>query len=129
SYAEFPTITAPMRAAALEPPPLPAGSEPATAQQLTGRWVPANKPDSRAFVAFEDSGTWHGSDGCNGAGGRFAVGSGGRLLTTAGITTAVACENSRLPSWVDDASRAGFTRGQLVLYDASGNELGQAVRA
>jgi hypothetical protein len=129
SYAEYPAITARMRAAALEPAPLPPGAEPVTAQRLTGRWVPVNKPDSKAYVVFEDTGSWRGVDGCNGVGGRFSVGRGGRLLATTGPTTLVGCENSRLPDWVASAGRAGFTQGRLVLYDASGTKLGEAARA
>jgi hypothetical protein len=122
SEAEPPVITDEDRAA-LEAPvaPLPAGL--AEGSPL-GRWVPVNG-GTAAFVEFKGDGSWTGSDGCNGNGGRWVSGAGGALLATVGPSTLIGCDGAPIPAWLSSATRAGISAGQLVLVDPAGTEVGR----
>lgn len=112
----------------LEPRPLPENARPPSNRDLLRRWVPQGaRAGTRAFVEFAADGSWHGSDGCNGKGGRYVLGAAGRLLATGGPQTLVGCENSPIGNWVESASRAGLVADDLVFYDGTGKELGRAV--
>lgn len=126
AYAEPPEVTAEARAALAPPAALPEGLAAVDAAELEGRWVPASGsgwPAEEPFVEFGADGSWTGSDGCNGAAGRWAVDQGGRLLATEGPMTAIACDGVGVPGAVANAGRAGLDGGTLVLTDAAGEEL------
>jgi hypothetical protein len=131
SIGDAPTLTSVLRAALRSPAALPAGLRPVTRGAIVGRWQPLqptpHSPET-PIVTFNAYGIWSGSDGCNGYGGRFAVGSAGELLTTSDGSTLVGCLGSMAPVWVINARRAGFDGHQLVLLDTSGMELGRLVR-
>jgi hypothetical protein len=112
--------------------PLPAGPVPVERALLVGRWEPSGGTGAprRPHVLFEDGGRWSGSDGCNGAGGRWTCGAGGVLLATVGPTTAMACADMvPVPGWIAWTRRAGLDGDTLVLLDADGRELGRLHRA
>jgi heat shock protein HslJ len=104
--------------------PLPAGTTAAQRSSLLGRWVPASG-GAAAFVAFNGDGTWTGSDGCNGNGGRWTVGADGVFLATAGPSTLMACDGAPVPTWLSTATLAGASADQLVLLDTTGTEVGR----
>lgn len=129
-YAQPPELTEETYQAFRRSAPLPAGIEAATAESLTGRWVPIEFTGATdPHVDFAADGSWEGSDGCNGAGGRWSSGSGGELLTTAGPSTLIGCDGALVPYWVAAARIAGFDGDRLLLLDRDGNELGRLVRA
>jgi hypothetical protein len=71
-----------------------------------------------------------GSDGCNGFGGRFAVGPEGSLVAINGDAGGgVACDTSPAPYWVSEARRVALDDGQLVLFDGVGKSLGRLRRS
>ncbi len=113
------------RALQAAPPALVEGVEPPTAGLLQRRWVPSGPAPAAAYVTFGADGSWTGSDGCNGLGGRYVLGSAGRWLAVAGGSTAIGCDNSPIGTWVEQATRIGVVEGDLVLYDTEGIELGQ----
>jgi len=132
-FASPPVLTPALRQSLAEPAPLPDDIEPATRADVLGRWLPL--PEERpkgaprsAFVAFDESGTYKGSDGCNGDGGRYEIGAGGLILATTGVSTAVGCDTSRLSSWPSAAGRVGVRGDHLVFVDPDGKVLGEAVR-
>ncbi|SFN05830.1 META domain-containing protein [Pseudonocardia ammonioxydans] len=105
------------------------GERPATAQDLLGRWFPADGvAQGRAFADFTADGGWTGSDGCNGQRGTWELGPDGAFTGTAGPSTLMACENVPVARWVSDAGRAGIRGDDLVLYDAGGAERAHLVR-
>lgn len=96
---------------------------------LVGRWSPEDGPD-RAFLEFRADGSWVGSDGCNGLGGRWVAGADGALLATSGPSTLIGCDNVPVGAWLVNARRAGLDEAEadgerLVLVDATGKELGR----
>lgn len=133
SLTTVPTADAAARAALAEPAPLPAGLRAAAAAQVVGRWSGASsssrtpaRPAAGAkppFLLVAPDASWSGWDGCNGASGRWLVGDGGRLLVTAGASTAIGCAGLDLPGLWATAARAGVDGRQLVLVDAAGREL------
>ena len=133
-YASPPVVTDEMREHFAEPAPLPDGTTPATAEDVMGRWLPLPKDrpersSDAAFVAFDSSGTYKGSDGCNGSGGRYVLGEDGLILATTGPTTLIGCDNSPLPSWPARSARLGLRAGHLVFVDTKGQVLGEAIRS
>ena len=127
-YAEPPEVTEEVRAALAPPAPLSVGTEQAAAADLVGRWVPAGlSSDTDPHVVLDADGTWRGSDGCNGVGGRWAV-SEGRLLAVEGATTLMGCPGAPVGAWMGSASYATFEGAELVLLGADGTELGRLVR-
>ena len=127
--ADEPTISPSQRAAAHDPAPLPDGVRPPTAAELERRFVPDVDRSGKAFVSFDASGQWHGSDSCNGGGGGYALGSGGRLLATEGNVTLIGCSGSPADYWVYTASRVGLVGSDLVFYDPHATELGRVHRS
>lgn len=127
SHAEAPVITDNVREALSLPEPLPEASIPATGADLLGRWVPQEVAPTDPFAEFDDDGTWSGSDGCNGASGRWLVGEDGELIATVGPTTLVGCEGANVPSWVAGASTAAIEGNTLLLYDRDGGLLAELV--
>jgi hypothetical protein len=108
-----------------EPPVLPAGTVPATAADLAGRWVPAGLTvPTDPHVLFRPDGSWSGSDGCNGNRGRWAVNGRGGFLATSGMSTMMFCEGAPVPAWLAAARRAGMDAGRLRLFAGDGDELG-----
>lgn len=129
SFTEPPPITAAVRAAVQKPAALPDGSVPATTETLLGRWVPTSfEGYTDPHVLFDADGSWSGSDGCNGNGGRWAADGSGTVLATAGMSTAMGCEGALVPSWVGGARLAVIDGDELRLLDADGSELGRLER-
>jgi hypothetical protein len=127
-FASPPVVTPDMRKSFTDPAPLPAGVTPADQSALVGRWVPVQPATSRAYVSFATANTYSGSDGCNGAGGHYLIGSEGVVLATSGGSTSVGCENSPLPGWIIQSGRVGTRDGRLVFVDPAGTLLGEARR-
>lgn len=112
------------------PAPLPAPLRPATPTSILGWWRPLQPNVSPyAFLSFAAGGLATGSDGCNGAGGRYEVGPGGRLLLVSGISTLVGCQTAVAVERLSEATRVGLDpSGRLLLVDRSGKVLGRLVR-
>jgi heat shock protein HslJ len=128
-YAQAPQITPETTKAFRTPSALATGLTAATAEALLGTWVPvAYAVKTNPHVTFTADGRWTGSDGCNDGGGRFAVGGGGMLLSTAGPSTLIGCEGAPVPTWVAQATSAGFDKDWLLLFDLDGNEIGRLDR-
>ncbi|MCU7728100.1 hypothetical protein ODJ79_30660 [Actinoplanes sp. KI2] len=125
-----PTVTAKVRRAFAPARPLPASLTPATPAALLGQWRPvtAPAPQPDAYVEFRNGTRWTGSDGCNGEGGRWAVGPAGSFVATNGPSTAVGCNNVPVGGWLDSARRVGLDGTVLVLLDSAGNECGRLRR-
>jgi hypothetical protein len=113
--------------------PLPGGLRAATAATLVGRWLAP--PSDRAvggapsFLDFRADGTWSSSDGCNGNGGRWALGPDGALVSSLGPSTLVLCAGSPTAGWLQQASRAGLAGRTLTLFAPSGQVVGRLTRA
>lgn len=122
-----PTVTKRTRKDLAAPAPLPSGIKPALPSDLIGRWAAAGhpKPDD-GFVRFQRDDDWTGSDGCNGYGGRYTIGRGGRLLILDGPNGAVACAGTPAPGWVAyDTARIGLAAdGRLLLFNRHGHHVG-----
>lgn len=126
---EAPEVTEEVRRALREPAALPEGLDIPAAEDLLGRWVPAGETfETDPHVEMLDDATWRGSDGCNGAGGLWALGEEGRLLTTAGPMTAIGCAGAAVGSWLAQAARAGVDGDELVLLDRDAAELARLAR-
>lgn len=121
-----PEVRAQFQAAAGLPAELVAGST----AQLEGRWTPvATGFATDPHIVFNADGSWSGSDGCNGGGGRWIVGASGEFLATSGPSTLMYCEGEPVPSWVAQAASAGFDpAGSLILVDRAGAEIGRLSR-
>jgi hypothetical protein len=122
-YGTTPTPAPELARRMAEPAPLPAGLRPATSSTILGRWQAPDHP--RAFLAFAADGSWTGSDGCNGQGGRYSVGEAGEILAVSGGSTLIGCANSAAGGWLNTAKRAGRDDDQLVLLDEHAHELGR----
>jgi heat shock protein HslJ len=121
-----PAAIAAFRAASVDPAPLPGGLTPATSASLVGQWLPlVPKPGNPrpASLQINADGTWEGSDGCNGLGGRWAGGFAGLVMATAGIMTQIGCDNDLTPGMFAGATRAGLDGDVLVLVDGAGTEM------
>jgi META domain len=132
SVAATPKVTRTLRTRLATPPRLPAGLRPATPATLVGRWdaIGAHSSDSSGYVQFDPSGRWTGSDGCNGAGGRYAVAAAGQLtITDGGLNGLVECDGSQAMYWAEQARRAGFDGSRLVLINRHGKVLGHLMRS
>jgi hypothetical protein len=129
-FAKAPEITDAVRASFTAAAALPAGLSPATAGAIAGKWTPsALVVSTDPHVVFHPDGTWTGSDGCNGGGGRWALGASGEFMATSGPSTLIGCEGAPVPSWVAQASSAGIDAdGRLLLFDAAGAEVGSLER-
>ncbi|SCE84771.1 hypothetical protein GA0070607_2308 [Micromonospora coriariae] len=128
-----PVVTDEVRRAFAPAAALPAALTPARRDALLGRWVPVDARPGRfrsggPYVELLDDGTWRGSDGCNGDGGRWVAGPAGDFLATSGPTTAMGCANVLVGVWLSKAWRAGLDGEVLVLLDAQGGETGRLQR-
>lgn len=130
SFTQPPEVTDEVRAQFRAAAALPGELVPATADTLAGKWVPvAYSVSTDPQAVFSADGTWTGSDGCNGGGGRWAVGESGEFLATSGPSTLIYCEGAPVPSWVAQATSAGVNADDwLLLFDASGAEIGRLSR-
>jgi hypothetical protein len=124
-YTKPPEVTEDVRARFRAAASLPRELTPVSADALAGKWIPAGGSIAAdPHVVFAGDGTWSGSDGCNGGGGRWAA-DGGEFLATSGPSTLIYCDGAAVPSWVSQASAAGVDAdGHLHLFDASGAPLG-----
>lgn len=124
SEVEVPTLPEQPRPHWQALPDLPRSVVPVSREQLLGAWVPAGEDrrarPERPHVRFHPDGSWTGSDGCNGTGGRWALGHGGAVLLTSGITTLIGCGNVNVLGSAPLARAAVDRDGFLVLYDFSG---------
>jgi hypothetical protein len=130
--------------------PVPPGLRPAERADVVGGWVPEGVPTSSAgiaqdsswsggtpqgsptspFVAFAEDGSWTGSDGCNGTGGRWLADTGGAFLATgAAVSTLMACDTMvDVGAWVGATRRVALDGQVLVLLDVDGTTIGRLVR-
>jgi hypothetical protein len=129
TLAEPPVVTAALRDWLSPAAPLPADLRPASAAELSGRWVPADGAGAGTprppFAQLRADGSWSGSDGCNGQGGRWVAGDAGSVFAVAGAQTRIGCDGVDIGSWLTGAARAGFAGDELVLVDRTGRELGR----
>jgi len=108
--------------------PLPADALPV--QSLVGKWIPTDATgNTDPFLEFLPNGSYSGSDGCNGVGGRWVAGSNGALLATSGASTMMGCDGSSVPHSISMATTVGMVGDELTLYDADGAVLGALVAA
>jgi hypothetical protein len=114
------------------PRPLPSGATPATATTILGTWSPSPSTspttDATPTVEFMADGSWKMPKDCNGAGGRWALGSGGELISTAWSTTLVGCPGPATPDWVGQARRAAVSGDVLTLYAIDGKVVARLTR-
>ncbi len=127
-----PTVTDSLRARLRGGLPLPAGVVAAHPDQLIGRWVWDATPTPRGFAQLAADGSWTGSDGANGQGGRWSAAPDGELVVVAGAQTLVGCGDPAACADVGgsfgSAARAAFDGSTLVLLDADGKVTGRLVR-
>jgi hypothetical protein len=130
AFAQPPVVTDELRARLRTPVPLPTGLVAALPSQLVGRWVSAAIPTPNGFVVLAGDGSWTGSDGANGQGGRWSATTDGQLVVAAGAQTAAGCEPcANVGGWFESAARAAFDGSTLVLLDADAKVTGRAVHA
>jgi len=131
SLADPPTVSDQLRTRLAPTAALPAGLIAARPSQLVGYWVSAANPNRRGDADLSADGSWQGTDGANGNGGRWSAAPDGQLVVSAGPSTLVGCmpdQCADVDDWFIQASRAAFDGSTLVLLDASGKETGRAVR-
>lgn len=138
SPADPPVVTDEIRALLNASPAMPAGTTPATRATLTGTWIavlPSPRPSSNLQysqlpgVTLKADGSWSGSDGCNGGGGRWNADDEGRVVASSGPQTKIGCDNIDAPGWFARAWLAGFDGDVLVTFDQDGKELGRFTRS
>jgi hypothetical protein len=128
SEAEPPEVTSDARRGLAGAAPLPDGMQAPAEDALVRRWLPAEDgagAPEPPYLEFLADGTWRGSDGCNGQGGRWVAGAGGAILTTSGPMTLMACDGVPVGGWLNDARRVGLDGEELVLLDARAREIGR----
>lgn len=129
-FTQPPKITKDVRQAMRVPKPLSDRAQPAKPKIIPGRWVPLDKNlPTEPFVKFDEDGTWEGSDGCNGLGGRWAMSDEGEFLATDGPTTMIGCDGAPLGSWLTKAGTAALQYEELILYDVNGSEIGRLTKS
>jgi heat shock protein HslJ len=117
-------------------PELPLGVQAPSLETLTtGRWIPVETVGSdrwddrlRPHARFDVDGTWHGSDGCNGLGGRWSMDTqtGEWLASTLGQTE-IGCDNVDVSGMVAPPRAVGIDGDELVFYASDGAETGRFV--
>jgi META domain len=126
---ERPVVTDEMRRWLAPAAPLPPGVVPASREALLGRWLAVAPPvqwrRQEPYIELDSGETWRGSDGCNILGGRWLSGAAGALLTISRGQTDMFCQNIDVGHWLGQARRAGMDGDELVLFDATGTELGR----
>ena len=125
-----PTVTDSLRARLRGGQPLPAGVVAARPDQLVGRWVSDATPTPRGFAQLAVDGSWTGSDGANGQGGRWSAAPDGEIVVAAGGQTLAGCLPGACADVGDSfgsAARAAFDGSTLVLLDADGKVTGRLV--
>jgi len=130
-YQRVPEITEEIREWLTPAVALPEGSD--AAEDIIGRWVLAGEANTagRAYVEFRSDGSFRGSDGCNGVGGRWRLAADGRIITTHDPSTLIACANPSIPLLFTGSIAQGATDGptdELVLYGKDGVEQATLVR-
>ncbi len=114
-------------------PPAQLDRDAVTSADLLGRWVPSDadpRLGSTPYVEFAADGTWAGSDGANGIGGRWSFPDGRPFLVTGGPTTLIGSvyDLSQVGDWLASACAVDSDHGVLVLLDSDGTELGRLTR-
>ncbi|MGQ0466515.1 MAG: hypothetical protein ACT4QG_14475 [Sporichthyaceae bacterium] len=103
-----------------DPPAPPHGLRSASAEELVGRWVLADRRTDRSsdvpFIEFRRDGRFAASDGCNGTEGRWVL-SGSSLLLAGGLTGLVGCiESAQLAI----TGTVGFVGDRLAMTGRAG---------
>jgi hypothetical protein len=108
--------------AAAPPPP---GLRAAAAADLTGRWIRTSaKSTDKDFVEFAANRSVHLFDGCNWSRGRFTMGPAGGFAAVLYLSYVLACANTPVADWLQNAAWASFEGPNLVFTDTSGTRLG-----
>jgi hypothetical protein len=109
------------------PRSLPAGVTPASDRTIPGTWTPSppnpSQTGKQPFLEFETDGSWTSYDGCNGGGGRWALGTAGDFVSIAGATAGVGCNNPVTDIPLQHTRRAAVSGDVLTLYDTDGRAL------
>ncbi len=137
SLADPPVVTDEIRTLLNASPSMGAGiTASGTRASLVGVWIavlPSPRPSTQYSprnppgVTLKTDGSWSGSDGCNGAGGRWNADE-GRVIASSGPQTLIGCDNIDAPGWFARAWLAGFDGDVLVTFDQDGKELGRFTR-
>jgi hypothetical protein len=129
--AKPPTLTPALKSALKAPTAPSSGGSIPTRAQLLGRWVPYPvrfPAKTSPFASFAESGSWTGSDGCNGNGGRWTLGAKGTLFVLSGPSTLIGCNGAPVGDLVTKA-RTGRLQGRvLALFDVAGHGIGKLTR-
>lgn len=132
--ADIVPVVSPEIRARLEPGlALPPSQEPGS--DIVGRWVAEDDTSTspeQPHVEFFPDGHYTGSDGCNAAGGRWALDD-GTFIATAGPSTLAGCNGISVPSWIATAASIGIIVDEadapvLLLNDASAQPVGRLVQ-
>ncbi|WP_159621648.1 META domain-containing protein [Ruania rhizosphaerae] len=127
---EQPELTEEQRAETdATPEPLPDGAEPATGEDVLGRWVPTEEYSTEPYLELSEDGAWSGSDGCNHVGGRWAMVTDGSLLTVSGAQTLIGCEGHDFGAPMAQAAWLVVEGERLTFYGDEGQVLDEATRA
>jgi hypothetical protein len=114
------------------PRPLPAGVPPATSVTILGKWKPDHsRPGQNGkepFAEFDADGSWKSYDGCNGGGGRWALGPAGEFVSIAGATAGVGCAGPVTDIPLEQVRRAAVAGDVLTLYAANGKLVARLTR-
>lgn len=122
-FTQPPEITEHIRASLRQRAPLAAGLSPASREQLSGTWVPSGAAKkTHPHVTFAGD-AWTGSDGCNGASGRWTIDAKGAFLATSGAMTQIGCDGAPVPSWIALARTAALDGNTLTLFDLAGSKI------
>lgn len=112
---------------------LPDGLAPVTeAQLIAKRWFPARHAPSApkaSWIEFDESGTWQGSDGCNGLGSVWLLEASGWFRAAGFAQTAIGCAGVDVGNHLTGAAALAIdSDGALVALAADGSETGRFVQ-
>lgn len=120
----------------------PSTPTPALSEALLGTWTPVDVPlfggrtpgastlpaGRVTDIAFQRDRSWHGSDGCNGVGGKYRAGDDGSFSASVGPQTMMGCWNVMHSEVLDQAARFGIDGRTLSFYAKDGRLLGTYAR-
>ena len=98
---------------------------------LVGTWTIDKTFDApeQPYISFLRNGTWSASDGCNRVRGTWEVEHDGKLSTTSGPQTMMACDGAQLPLAVSKADRVEVRGKSLILHSSFDSTETTLVRA